>query len=108
MRPDLAKALSAQAEDFDRFTSKIAKLRGELQAKLGVDLVQETDMNYSASQRLRFYLAKSGSPTLATSAKWHVDFFLSSKGPLFTYVIFEQQSELGNLWQFKKPEEEPP
>ena len=70
--------------------------------------MQERDMNYSASQRLQLYLAKTGSPTLATSAKWRVDFFLSSKAPFFAYVIFEQQSELGNLWQFRKPEEEPP
>lgn len=56
MRPDLSKTLSAQPDVSDRFTSKIAKLRGELEAKLGVDLVQETDMNYSASQRLQLYL----------------------------------------------------
>ena len=100
-------ALAARADVSDQFTSKVADLCRKLEADSGLKLAHVKEMNYRSSQRLQLCLDASGSPSPPPVAKWLVEFFLSSKAPLFAYRIFERTSEAEESWQPKSPKSDP-
>ena len=96
MRREIQVALSCEPDFSEAFTKKVATLGKKVGTKFGVQLTHDRDMNYSASQQLQHYLDHAGEPVEATSkeARWHVDFFLSSKGPLFAYLILTKSGDV--------------
>jgi len=76
-----------------KFTNYVNEMRVDLEKKLGISIFHEDDMNYRASQKLIFGLSANWKVCNYddTSKQYVLDIILSSKGKIYTHIIYEKK-----------------
>lgn len=95
---EIEKALQAPIDYSDSFSNKVLNIKAELERVLNTELQYAGEMNYSAGQRLTFYLndkCEFEKPTGNISIA--VKIYISSKGPF--YAIRYQRLVGKNEWE---------
>jgi hypothetical protein len=88
--------VDAPVDRSQAFTDRVAQLRTELSGRLSASISHDDDMNYNAGQKLGLLLSGGGSPTTdARSATYALSIWISSKGPLWTFLL--HRGEEGSL-----------
>ena len=84
---DLERAIQSPTDYSAGFVERVAELRESVTSRIGVPLVHDPDMNYSAAQKLTLWLDETGEVASGHDvAAYQLDFLISSKVDVYTVV----------------------
>ena len=98
MDKDIQLALERQPDYSERFTQRMEFLRASISRSLEVPVYLQSDMNYSASQKLSIVLDgnQRACDMESDSHVFKLLFLVSSRGPFFTFVCLHRVGQ--NEW----------
>jgi hypothetical protein len=98
MRRAIANALSRAPDYTITFDRRMERHREALAHDLRVPVYLDTDMNYSAAQKLTIFFDAQWQPCEKSDARraFEVYVFISSRGPFFTTCILNRSNR--NVW----------
>ncbi len=97
--PTEARLALSKSPDYSRtFNERVNALRQKVSVAIGGTVYHNTDMNYSVSQKLVVFVDESANvrADLDESVAFQNNFFISSRGPLYTSTWLKRIS--GNEW----------
>ena len=78
MKQYILQAIEKEPDYSEAFTKKVDTLRKDLAVTLNIDLLHDTDMNYSVAQKLSHLTRDSN------GKGYKMDIYISSRAPIFT------------------------
>lgn len=96
-RQELERFYVSPIDYSSSFTSVVEEMKNYLINRIGIHVIHDNDMNYSASQKLVLFLDEKGNLAKDDlSAKIKLVIFISSKGKLVTFLLYPRSGS--NSW----------